>query len=320
MGTVIAIAAGFALDLIFGDPPGFPHPVRLMGRVIAAGERAVRSAAGDDPRGLMAGGAVLTLFLCAASFTLPFCLLRAASAVNPWLKTALEAFFCYQLLAAKSLKTESMKVHAALKAGDIERARLDLSRIVGRDTADLGEEKIAAAAVETVAENTADGVVAPLLFMALGGAPLGFAYKAANTLDSMIGYKNERYIYLGRFAARLDDALNFIPAVMTARLMGLASRVIGLDAANSLRVYKRDGRKHTSPNSGKPEAACAGALGIRLGGPSSYSGANIEKPYIGGGARRARFEDIAAANRLMLAASALALIICLTVRLGVVAF
>ena len=317
MGAVIAIAAGFVLDLVFGDPPGFPHPVRLMGRAISAGERPVRRLAGESAARLVFGGAVLSVLLVAASFALPFCLLRAAGLVGPWLKTALEAFFCYQILAVKSLKTESMGVYAALSGGDIKLARARLSRIVGRDTADLSEEKIARAAVETVAENTSDGAVAPLLFMAIGGAPLGFAYKAVNTLDSMIGYKDARRLYFGRFAARLDDAANFIPAIITGRLMIAASFITGLDHKNALRVYKRDKHKHPSPNSGKPEAACAGALGIRLGGPSAYSGKTVEKPYIGDDARPAAPGDIIRANRLMLAASVLALVIFLAIRLGV---
>jgi adenosylcobinamide-phosphate synthase len=227
---------------------------------------------------------------------------------------ALESFLCYQLLAAKSLKKESMKVYKSLIAGDTKGARENISMIVGRDTSQLDNGAITRAAVETVSENTSDGVVAPLLCMMIGGAALGCFYKAVNTMDSMVGYKNDRYLYFGRAAAKTDDALNYIPSRISALLMVVCAYMLRFNGRSAFRIWRRDRRKHASPNSAQTEAACAGALGIRLAGPASYHGKLNDKPYIGDDTRPARAEDIKNANRLMYATSVLTLVIALLVR------
>jgi adenosylcobinamide-phosphate synthase len=209
-----------------------------------------------------------------------------------------------------------MKVCKALRKGETEEAREAVSMIVGRDTKELDEAGITRAAVETVAENTSDGMIAPLLYMAIGGAPLGFLYKAVNTMDSMIGYRNDKYQYFGRAAARLDDLLNFLPSRISGILMILVSRPLGLDGKNALRIFLRDRKKHASPNSAQTEAACAGALHLRLAGDASYGGKVHHKPYIGDDDRPIEAEDIARAGRLMYGASGAALAICVLIRLA----
>jgi adenosylcobinamide-phosphate synthase len=233
---------------------------------------------------------------------------------------ALEAAFCYQIIAAKALRDESMKVYAGLDQGDIALARLSLSYIVGRDTQNLEDEEIAKAAIETIAENVSDGVIAPMVYMLVGGAPLGFAYKAVNTLDSMIGYRNEKYAYFGKFAARLDDVANFIPARVAAILMIAASYICKMDGNQAWRIYWRDRYNHSSPNSAHTEAVCAGALGVSLSGSSHYGGVLVSKPTIGDALRKVTKEDIKLANRLMYTASWLGLGVGALVRILVWSF
>ena len=230
----------------------------------------------------------------------------------------LESFLCWQLLAAKQLKVESMKVCNSLIKNDVACARKNLSMIVGRDTSALDSDGIARAAVETVAENASDGVTAHLLFIMLGGAALGCLYKAVNTMDSMVGYKTDKYIQFGRAAAKTDDVLNYIPSRLCALLMVVLAFFLRFDGKSAYRIWRRDKRRHSSPNSAQTEAACAGALGIRLAGPASYFDQAHDKPFIGDGARPARAEDIENANRLMYGASMLTLIIALLFRLGVI--
>ena len=299
MDTVIAIAIGLALDFIFGDPHFLPHPVRWMGLAISTGERMIRRVIPKTPPSEITGGAALTLCVVSISYLAPYAILYGAYQINPYFKIAVESLFCYQLIAAKALKEESMKVYDALKKGDLIKARKDLSWIVGRDTDHLSEEKIIKAAIETVAENTSDGVIAPLFYMAIGGAPLAFLYKAVNTMDSMIGYKNDRYLYFGRFAARLDDVLNYIPAILSAYLMMLSCLPLALDLKNSFYIYNRDKNNHSSPNSGKTEAVCAGALNIQIGGDSCYFGKLVQKQTFGDNSRKALIGDIAVANQMM---------------------
>jgi adenosylcobinamide-phosphate synthase len=318
MELAAAITAGFGLDLLLGDPRRMPHPVRLIGKGIEGGERFFRRLLPKSPMGEFFGGALLTLTICAVSFLLPWGLLSWAGRVHPGLRLGLEAIFCWQLIAARDLQKESEAVRRALADGDFRKARLLLSRIVGRDTAELDEAGVARAAVETVAENTSDGVVAPLFFLFLGGAALGFFYKAANTLDSMIGYKNERYLYFGRAAARLDDALNWIPARLSAFLMMAAAFLCGQDVHGAWRVWRRDRKRHASPNSAQTEAVCAGALGLRLAGDASYFGQVVHKPTIGDARRSIEAEDIARANRLMYMPSILALGLMAGLRRGAV--
>lgn len=304
---MIAFAAGFVLDLLIGDPQGAPHPIRLIGNLIALLEKKWNTAEKDEKRARRNGVllvftvTLLTVFVCAAILIPLYLLHPAAGAVA-------EAVFTYYILAARSLYDESMKVCRRLEAGDVEGARYAVSMIVGRDTNVLNENGIAKAAVETVAENTSDGVIAPLIYTAIGGPALGFFYKAVNTMDSMVGYKNERYLYFGRAAAKLDDVLNYLPSRISAYLMMAACWFLGpaFSAKNAYRIHKRDSRKHTSPNSAQTESTCAGALGIQLAGDAVYFGVVHKKPFIGDPLRPVEYEDIRRANRLMFAAEGLA--------------
>lgn len=318
MEILIAVIIGFLLDLIFGDPLWFPHPVRLIGFFISKGERILRKLLPKTKSGELTGGAILTIIITLTSFAVPFLILRLAQEVNLYLKIAIHSFFCYQILAAKSLKTESMRVYYPLKNNDIASARKFLSWIVGRDTDKLDTEGITKATVETIAENTSDGVIAPLLFIAIGGAPLGFFYKAVNTLDSMIGYKNDKYLYFGRVAAKLDDVMNFIPAIISAYAMIAASAVTGLDWKNAFRIYKRDRRNHSSPNSAKTESVCAGALNVQLAGDAYYFGKLVKKQTIGDSIRKIQIEDIKITNRLMYATAMISVMVMCGIRLAII--
>lgn len=313
-----ALPLGFLIDLLLGDPRALPHPVVLIGRVIAAGERLLRAAAPKTPRGEYLAGAVLAALVPALSWGVTYALLALCGGISVWLRFAAETLLCWQILAARSLKTESMKVFRALTAGDLEGARRAVSMIVGRDTARLDEAGITRAAVETVAENASDGVIAPMLFCALGGAPLGMLYKAINTLDSMVGYKNERYLYFGRVAARLDDAASYIPSRLAALLMVAASPLCGFSARGAWRIWRRDRRNHASPNSAQTESACAGALGVRLAGDAWYGGVPCRKPTIGDALRAVEPRDIARTCHLMYAASMLSLAVLLACKAAVI--
>lgn len=307
--SLLALCLGFVLDLIFGDPRRLPHPVRFIGLLIEKTEGFFRPRCADEAA-LRRGGVCTVLVVLAVSTFVPLGILAAAGLFSPWLRLALETFMCFQILAAKSLKSESMKVYTQLKRGDLPAARAAVAMIVGRDTAALSETGVAKAAVETVAENTSDGVIAPLLFLALGGAPLGFFYKAVNTMDSMLGYKNERYLHFGRCAALLDDVVNYIPARVSAAFMLAAAFLLRCDWRGAFKIYRRDRHCHASPNSAQTESVCAGALGIQLAGDAYYFGELHHKPTIGDPLREARYDDIPAANRLMLCAAALALGAC----------
>ena len=263
---------------------------------------------------------VLLVLLCTVAAT--DAVLMGGYFVHPVLGCVIEAILTYQILAAKCLCVESMKVYKALKTGTIQDARKAVSMIVGRDTAKLDEEGVAKAAVETVAENTSDGVIAPMLYLAIGGPILGMAYKAINTMDSMIGYKNDRYLDFGRAAAKLDDVVNFVPSRISAWLMILACHVLGgqFIASEAKRIYLRDRRKHSSPNSAQTESACAGALGIQLAGDASYFGKVVHKPTIGDARRKVTPEDIPLSNHLMYGTTILCLLICLAILLAVCQF
>lgn len=315
MEILLAVVLGFWLDLLLGDPHWLPHPVRLMGLLISGGERLLRRIFPRTSRGELAAGAILAVLVPAFSFAVPFLLLWLAGMAGWWLRLILETIFCYQALAAKCLRVESMRVYQALRSSGLQAARKALSWIVGRDTEQLSEEKVVKAAVETVAENTSDGEIAPLFYLMIGGAPLGFLYKAVNTMDSMIGYKNEKYLYFGRVAARMDDVFNFLPALLSAWLMTAASFLLGMDGKSAWRIYRRDHRNHASPNSARTESVCAGALGLQLAGDACYFGKLVKKPTIGDPVRPAVPADIPAANRLMYGTSILALLIFGAVRL-----
>ncbi len=306
---ISALVLGFLLDLAFGDPRWLYHPIRLIGNLIAWAEKPFRAAFPKSEKGELAAGTFFAVFVVAVSTAVPAILLVLASRLSSWLVFALEVFWSFQILAAKSLKSESMKVYAALKEGDLPKARKAVSMIVGRDTQKLTEEGVAKAAVETVAENSSDGVIAPLLFLALGGPALGFFYKAVNTLDSMVGYKNDTYLYFGRFSAKLDDVLNFIPSRISGLLLVLASPLAGLSMEGAWKIFRRDRRNHASPNSAQTEAAAAGALGVQLAGDAYYFGKLYKKPTIGDPLRPVEYEDIRRVNRLMYAAVCLALLL-----------
>lgn len=309
----LALLAGCLLDWLMGDPYWLFHPVRFMGNMIHALEAKLRSL---FPKHLLFAGGVLSGFMCLFWTVFPilgfFGIYKGFLAFGiqkRWIYSCLfvlESFFCGQLLAARSLQTESMKVCFALKEGDTKKARNAVSMIVGRDTAVLDRDGIARAAVETVAENTSDGVIAPFLFMALFGPAGGFFYKAVNTMDSMVGYKNETYLLFGRAAAKLDDVINWLPARLSGILLVSASWLLpGMDGKNAWRIFKRDRFNHASPNSAQGEAACAGALHLRLAGDAWYFGTLYKKPYIGDDDRPIRPDDIKGVCTLMFGAQGL---------------
>lgn len=307
---LFALLLGFLLDLLLGDPRWLPHPIRAIGALIAALEKVLRKIFPKNRSGQLAGGVALVILVLVLSGGFTLLVLWLCGKVGLWLRFLAETILCFQLLATRSLKGESMKVYKALKAGDLEGARYAVSMIVGRDTQCLDEAGVARAAVETVAENASDGVIAPLIFLAIGGAPLGMVYKAVNTMDSMVGYKNDQYLWFGRCAARLDDVVNFIPARLAGLLMCLGAGFSGFDAPNALRIFRRDRKNHKSPNSAHTEAAAAGALHIQLGGSNYYFGKLVEKPTIGDADHPVEPLDIVRVNRLMYATAFLALVLC----------
>lgn len=319
---IIAFFSGFVLDLLFGDPYWLPHPVRFIGSLIAKAEKyfigkneernEIRNEIRNEKKELRQGiyTIIIVLFSTAAVTTL---ILVPAYYINCYFGMAVEMIMTYQILAAKCLKVESMKVYHCLKSQTLSEARKAVSMIVGRDTDCLDEEGVAKAAIETVAENTSDGVIAPMLYTALGGPIFGFLYKAVNTMDSMVGYKNDKYLYFGRAAAKLDDFVNYIPARISAYLMIAASFFGGkcFSWKRACYIYKRDNRNHESPNSAQTESVCAGALGIQLAGDASYFGKIVRKPYIGDAVRPVEYEDIKRANRLMYLTAWISELICL---------
>ena len=305
---ILACVTGFLLDCIFGDPAWMYHPIRVIGNLISVLEKGLRKLLCSripaseqkkkNEREVLAGG-ILWILTVSLSFLVPAVLLFAAGKVHPAVRFLLETFWCYQIFAARCLVGESKKVYQKLKEDDLPGARRAVSMIVGRDTENLTAEGVTKAAVETVAENTSDGVTAPLLYLLIGGAPLGFLYKAVNTMDSMLGYKNEKYLYFGRIPAKMDDVFNYIPARLTAWFMVAAAFLTGMDGENAWKIYLRDKRKHASPNSAQSEAVCAGALDVQLAGDAVYFGKVYKKDYIGDAIRKIEPEDILRAGKLM---------------------
>ena len=309
MWSVYALFIGFIIDLIVGDPHSIPHPVIFIGKLISAIEKVVRKIFPKTVRGENVAGGVLWLLVVVISTAVPALLLWLCYGLNTWLGLALESIMCWQILATKSLKDESMKVHAALKTGNIEKSRYAVSMIVGRDTANLDDKAVVRAAVETVAENTSDGIVAPLLFLAIGGAPLGFFYKAVNTMDSMLGYVEMPYKNIGLVPAKMDDVMNFIPSRLSALIMLLAGWLLKLNVKNGWKVFRRDRFNHASPNSAQTESVCAGLLGLRLAGDAWYHGELHKKKFIGDALREIEYEDIQSACRLLYVTAVLSLIL-----------
>ena len=317
MRTAMVMLLAFCLDLVMGDPRWLPHPVREMGRAISALEKGLRGLFPATPGGERAAGAVLALVLPVGSFWLGWAVLWLCDRLAPWLGLAAEVLLCSQCLAARELKKESMAVYRELERGDLSAARTAVGRIVGRDTGSLTAEGVTKAAVETVAENTSDGEIAPLFWMAIGGAPLALAYKAVNTMDSMVGYRNEKYQYFGTAAARLDDLVNWLPARMAALVMVALCPLAGLDAEGAFRVWRRDRKKHKSPNSAQTEAAMAGALGVQLAGDAWYFGELHHKPTLGDDLRPVRPADIKKADQLMYWTSGAFLLLAAWARMAV---
>lgn len=316
---IIATLAGFLLDLLFGDPYWLPHPIRLIGNGISFLEKKLLGSKTEEKHTTkeqeLRRGVVLAAAVLSSTVLVTAVILVLAYEVHAVLGVLVESIMTYQILATKCLKVESMKVYKELQKGDLTAARKAVSMIVGRDTEKLDATGVAKAAIETVAENTSDGVIAPMIYTAVGGPVLGFFYKAVNTMDSMVGYKNERYLYFGRTAAKLDDIVNYLPARISALLMIAACFFLGkeFDGKHAWYIFKRDRYNHASPNSAQTEAVCAGALGIRLAGNASYFGKIVEKPYIGDAVRAVETEDIRRANRLLYATAVLCEVICLAI-------
>ena len=304
---IFAFIAGFVLDLLIGDPHFIPHPVRLIGSLISSLDKRLNCDAGynisEKKLNLIKykRGMLLAFTVIFATFAISVIIIVAAYSINLYAGLIAEAVMTWQILATKCLRVESMRVYDALRTDGVDAGRRAVSMIVGRDTSVLDAAGVTRAAVETIAENTSDGVIAPMLYTAIGGPVLGFVYKAVNTMDSMLGYKNDKYMYFGRFAARLDDVVNFIPARISAYLMIAAAFIGGrqFDGKNAYRIFKRDRFNHASPNSAQTESVCAGALRVQLAGDAVYFGKLVKKKYIGDGLREIEYEDIKRANRLM---------------------
>lgn len=304
---IFAFIAGFVLDLLIGDPHFIPHPVRLIGSLISSLDKRLNCDAGYNSSEKKLNlikykrGMLLAFTVIFATFAMSVIIIVAAYSINLYAGLIAEAVMTWQILATKCLRVESMRVYDALRTDGVDAGRRAVSMIVGRDTSVLDAAGVTRAAVETIAENTSDGVIAPMLYTAIGGPVLGFVYKAVNTMDSMLGYKNDKYMYFGRFAARLDDVVNFIPARISAYLMIAAAFIGGrqFDGKNAYRIFKRDRFNHASPNSAQTESVCAGALRVQLAGDAVYFGKLVKKKYIGDGLREIEYEDIKRANGLM---------------------
>ncbi len=304
------ILLAFILDLMLGDPAFPPHPVVLMGRIITGAEKGLRRIFPKTKQGELAAGSVLAVLLPLGTFAFTGSVLYVCFRWNRWVAFALHTFWCYQCLAVRSMLRESKNVYRVLQTEDLAAAQAAVGRVVGRDTSVLDRTGVVKATVETVAENFSDGVMAPLFFIMLGGAPLAMAYKAVNTMDSMIGYKNDRYLYFGRVAAHMDDVAGFLPARMGAFLMMLGAGLCRSSLSGAFHIWKRDRYNHASPNSAQTESVIAGAFGVQLAGPAIYFGKRYDKPYIGDGLREIEDADILRVNRIFLVASLLGTILC----------
>lgn len=311
---ILPLLLGYILDLILGDPYSMPHPIRSIGTLISKTETLLRKVFPNSPKGELLAGTFMPIIVVGTSTIVPFIVLRVSYRVHIVVGTLVESIMCYQMLATRCLKDESMKVYYSLKANDLELSRKNVSMIVGRDTESLDFTGITKATVETIAENTSDGIVAPMIYMSLFGAIGGFFYKSVNTLDSMVGYKNDKYLYFGRVSARLDDILNYIPSRVSAMLVIVTTLLLRLDFKSAFNVWKRDRRNHSSPNSAQTESAFAGALNVQLAGNMYYFGRLYHKKTIGDNIRKVQIDDIKTANKILYVTSLISLILCLIVR------
>lgn len=305
--NILSIYIGYVMDLIIGDPYSFPHPVRYIGKLIKRTEGFIRKIANDN-KGLKLGGFLLWFIVVGTTYLVTYALVKLSSFI-PGGFLVVNSILIYTTLATKCLKDEAVKIYNVLKTGDIEKARVQVSYIVGRDTTQLNKGEIIRATVETVAENTVDGIIAPMFYAFIGGAPLAMAYKAVNTLDSTVGYKNEKYKDLGFASAKIDDVANFIPARISVILMSFGSLLVGYNFKNALKIGIRDRKNHKSPNCAYAEGAVAGALGIQLGGTNVYFGKKVYKPTIGDKKREIESEDIVRTNKIMYASSVTSMIL-----------
>ena len=300
---------GFVIDLLVGDPHSIPHPVVLIGKLITATENLVRKLFPTTEEGENFAGGFLWIIVTVLSTCIPILILILCHLISPWLRLVVESIMCWQILATKSLRDESMKVYDALESGDLQKSRQAVSMIVGRDTESLDDAGISRAVVETVAENTSDGIVAPMLCMAIGGAPLGFFYKAVNTMDSMLGYMEMPYKNIGLVPAKMDDVMNFLPSRFSAFMMLLAGWMLRMDVKNGWKIFKRDRFNHASPNSAQTESVAAGLLGLQLAGDACYHGVLHKKKYIGDPIREIEHRDISRVCRLLYVTAGMTLLI-----------
>ena len=299
--NLLSIYTGYALDLIIGDPNSFPHPVRYIGKLISMVEKQIRKITSSD-KGLKIAGFFLWFIVVGVTFCVTSLILQLFK-FNKIIYFVVNTILIYTTLATKCLKDESVKIYKVLKTGDLEKSRIQLSYIVGRDTTNLNEKEIVRATVETVAENTVDGIIAPLFYGFIGGAPLAMGYKAINTLDSTVGYKNDKYYYLGFASAKIDDIANYIPARISVILFTIGNLFLRNDYKNCFKISIRDRKNHKSPNCAFSEGAVAGALGIQLGGTNIYFGETVYKPTIGDKTREIEVQDISRTNKILYATS-----------------
>ena len=313
---VIKIWIAYVLDLIFGDPQNIIHPVQVIGKMISSGEKFLLGKKyKSDRKYKFFAGMILNITVISLTYGITYLIRRISE--NSIIFTVAEIYLMYTIFSINSLAREGNRVYNILKEGNIERARKDLSYLVSRDTGTMDEKMIIRSTMETISENTVDGIVAPMLYMFLGGLPLSMTYKAINTFDSMVGYKNEKYMDFGKFSAKLDDVANFIPARITGILIVIASMILGYDYKNSLKIFIRDRKNHSSPNSGHAEAGVAGALGVQFGGRVSYFGKEVDKPVIGDKIKDFELEDIKKNIKIMYAASFLSLVMFSVISLGI---
>ena len=316
MILVIKIWIAYVLDLIFGDPQNIIHPVQVIGKMISSGEKYLLGKRHESDRKYkFFAGMILNITVISVTYAVTYLIYKSSE--NSIIFTVAEIYLMYTIFSINSLAREGNRVYNILKEGNIERARKDLSYLVSRDTGTMDEKMIIRSTMETISENTVDGIVAPMLYMFLGGLPLSITYKAINTFDSMVGYKNEKYMDFGKFSAKLDDVANFIPARITGILIVIGSIILGYDYKNSLKIFIRDRKNHSSPNSGHAEAGVAGALGVQFGGRVSYFGKEVDKPVIGDKAKDFELEDIKKNIKIMYAASFLSLVMFSVISLGI---